>query len=135
MAEPTLKSMEYLFVYGTLLTTSGHPMHNFVRGYCDFVGSASIGGIKIDLGEYPGLIPSGDPNNRVAGELYRIHADADKKLFEGLDRYEGCSEDDPEPHEYFRHRQEVILDSDKNVYEAWVYLYNGQLDDNFLQIN
>ena len=117
--------MQYLFVYGTLLTTSGHPMHNFLRGYCDFLGAASIGGIKIDLGGYPGLIPSGDPDARVVGELYRIHEGASDILFDGLDHYEGCSDDDPEPHEFFRHRQDVTLLSDQTVYEAWVYLYNG----------
>lgn len=117
--------MEYLFVYGTLLTTSGHPMHNYLRGYCDFLGPASIGGIKIDLGDYPGLVPSGDPDDRVEGELYRIHDGASEKLFDGLDRYEGCSDDDPEPHEFFRHRQDVTLLADQKVYEAWVYLYNG----------
>lgn len=117
--------MEYLFVYGTLLTTAGHPMHNFLRGYCDLMGDATIGGIKIDLGDYPGLIPSGDAKDRVAGELYRIHEGASEKLFEGLDQYEGCSDEDPEPHEYFRHRQDVVLLSEQQTYEAWVYLYNG----------
>ena len=117
--------MQYLFVYGTLLTTSGHPMHNYLRGYCDLVGPASIGGIKIDLGEYPGLIPSGDPDDKVEGELYRIHDGADETLFDGLDHYEGCSDDDPEPHEYYRHQHDVTLAADQAVYEAWVYLYNG----------
>ena len=100
-------------------------MHNFLRGYCDLMGEASIGGIKIDLGDYPGLLLSGDPEARVTGELYRIHQGASEELFDGLDRYEGCSEDDPEPHEYFRHRQDVMLLADERVYEAWVYLYNG----------
>ena len=100
-------------------------MHNFLRGFCDFLGAASIGGIKVDLGDYPGLLPSGDPDDRVVGELYRIHDGACEKLFDGLDRYEGCSEDDPEPHEFFRHRQDVTLLADNSLYEAWVYLYNG----------
>lgn len=117
--------MEYLFVYGTLRTIEGHPMHNFLRGYCDLLGSATIGGIKIDLGGYPGLLPSGDPEARVEGELFRICYGDSAELFDGLDRYERCSEDDPEPHEYFRHRQDVMLLSDEQVYEAWVYLYNG----------
>ncbi|GAB1264892.1 hypothetical protein NBRC116493_22060 [Aurantivibrio infirmus] len=118
--------MQTLFVYGSLRTTEGHPMHNFLRGYCDFMGAATVRGIKIDLeGGYPGLLPSGDPNAQVEGELYRIHEGASEALFEGLDRYEGCSEDDPEPHEYFRHRQDVTLLADQQVFEAWVYLYNG----------
>ena len=100
-------------------------MHNYLRGYCDLMGIAIIGGIRIELDGYPGLIPSGDPDEVVEGELYRIHAGASEDLFKGLDRYEGCSDDDPEPHEFFRHRQDVTLMADRNVYEAWVYLYNG----------
>lgn len=119
--------MQTLFIYGSLLTTRGHPMHNFLRGYCDFLGNASVGGIKIDLGSYSGLVPSGDPDARVAGELFRIHDGASDALFNGLDRHVGCSEDDPEPHEFFRHRQDVTLLADERVYEAWVYLYSGDL--------
>lgn len=103
-------------------------MHNFLRGFCDFVGPASVGGIKIDLGGYPGLLPSGDPEARVEGELYRIHDGRSAELFDGLDRYEGCSEDDPESHVFFRHRQEVTLLADDTVYDAWVYLCNGLVD-------
>lgn len=117
--------MEYLFVYGTLCATEGHPMHNYLRSFCDFVGDADVGGIKVDLGGYPGLLPSANPQERVKGELYRIHDGASDRLFEALDRYEGCSEEDPEPHEYFRHRQDVTLLSDRQVFEAWVYLYSG----------
>ena len=116
---------EYLFVYGTLRTSEGHPMHNYLRALCDFIGAASIGGIKVDLGGYPGLLLSGNPQERVEGELYRIHDGASAELFEVLDRYEGCHEEDPEPHEYFRHRQDVIASIDQQVYEAWVYIYNG----------
>jgi gamma-glutamylcyclotransferase (GGCT)/AIG2-like uncharacterized protein YtfP len=117
--------MQHLFIYGALRTTEGHPLHNYLRGLCDFLGKASIGGIKVDLGGYPGLLPSGDPGERVEGELYRIHEGASEELFEVLDRHEGCSEDDPEPREFFRHRQDVTLEADQQIIEAWVYLYAG----------
>lgn len=117
--------MEHLFVYGTLRATEGHPMHNYLRAHCDYVGEARIGGITVDLGGYPGLLPSGDPDHIVKGELYRIRDGASEDLFHALDRYERCSEEDPEPHEYFRHRQDVTLLLDFAIYEAWVYLYNG----------
>ena len=117
--------MEYLFIYGALRTTAGHPLHNYLRGLADFLGQASIGGIKVDLDGYTGLLPSRDPNERVEGELYRIHAGASEKLFEVLDSYEGCGKEDPEPHEFFRHRQDVILQGDQQIYDAWVYLYAG----------
>lgn len=100
-------------------------MHNYLRGLCDLVGEATVGGIKLDLGNYPGLIPSNKPEEQVTGELYRIREGASEELFYGLDRYEGCSDEDPEPHQYFRHRLDVTLLSDAQVYEAWVYIYNG----------
>lgn len=102
-------------------------MHNYLRGFCDFLGNARIRGIKVELDGYFGLLPSGDLKARVEGELYRIHHGASGELFKGLDRYEGCSEDDPEPHEFFRHRQDVTLLSKSKTYEAWVYLYSGNL--------
>jgi len=119
--------METFFVYGTLRTTEGHPMHNYLRGYCTLMGDATIGGIKIELDGYTGLLPSGDPSATVEGELYRIHIEGRDSLFNGLDRYVGCSEDNPEPHEFFRHRQNVTLLADQEVYEAWAYLYIGSL--------
>ncbi len=117
--------MEYFFVYGTLRTTEGRPMHNYLRAYCDFLGSASVGGIKVELDDCLGLVPSGDPDERVAGELYRIHNEAAEELFSGLDHYVGCSEDSLEPHEILRHRQDVTSLVDHKIYEAWVYLYIG----------
>lgn len=117
--------METLFVYGTLLTIQGHPMHNFLRGYCDFLGPATVGGTKVELDGCLGLVPSGDPRDRVSGELFLIRDGASDKLFAGLDAFEGCSEDDPEPHQFFRHRLDATLLADETVYEAWLYLYNG----------
>jgi len=121
-----MKHSEYLFVYGTLRTIEGHPLHNYLRGLSDFIGSANIGGIRIDLeGGYPGLLLSNKPNEKVPGELYRIHEDKAQELFDVLDRYEGCHEEDLEPHEYFRHKRDVTLLADNEFYKAWVYIYNG----------
>lgn len=119
--------MEYFFVYGSLRTTEGRPMHNYLRAYCDFLGEANVGGIKIELDGYVGLQPSGDADARVKGELYCIHPGASDDLFRVLDCYVGCSEDGPEPSEFFRHRQDVTLLAYQEVYEAWVYLYIGGL--------
>ena len=59
-----LEMQQYLFVYGSLLTIQGHPMHNYLRGFSDFIGAATVGGIKEDLGDRWGLTPSGDPDDR-----------------------------------------------------------------------
>lgn len=117
---------EHLFVYGTLRTTEGHPLHNYLRGLSDFMGAANIGGIKIELeGGYPGLLISNNADEKVEGELYRTHEDKAYELFDVLDRYEACHEDDPEPHEYFRFKRNVTLLANSKVYVAWVYIYQG----------
>lgn len=126
MADKLMQPREYLFVYGTLRTTEGHPLHNYLRGLSDFVGPATIGGIKIELeGGYPGLLISNNVDEKVTGELYCLHEGKAHELFDVLDRYEACHEDDPEPHEYFRHRRDVTLLADNSIYSAWVYIYNG----------
>ena len=146
--------MDTLFVYGSLLTIAGHPMHNYMRGFCDYLGDATVGGVKIDLGACPGLLPSGDPDERVSGELFRIHDEMSETLFKVLDHYMGCSNGDSvgdseedsgfgsdlvsEPSEFFRHRQNVILlgepsackehpseNQEQQTYNAWVYLSNS----------
>lgn len=98
-------------------------MHNYLRARCDFLGAATIGGTTMEVEGRTGLLLSGNPDEQVMGELYRIHDGASAELFDVLDRYEGCSEDDPEPHEFFRHQREVLWQ--QQVVEAWVYIYNG----------
>ncbi len=120
------QSQQYIFVYGVLRTIDGHPVHNYLRGVSDFVGAATVGGTLVEMESgSSGLMLSGNPDEKVAGELYCIHEGCDQDLFEVLDRFEGCSEDDPEPHELFRHQREVILLADGETIRAWVYLYNG----------
>jgi gamma-glutamylcyclotransferase (GGCT)/AIG2-like uncharacterized protein YtfP len=116
---------EYLFVYGDLRTNEGHPLHNYLRGLSDYLGIATVGAIRVDVDGRAGVLPSAHPEDKVSGELYRIHDGAGDGLFGVLDRYEGCGEDEAEPGEFFRHRLQATLRDDALSVDAWVYLYRG----------
>jgi len=75
---------ELLFVYGTLrpaLAAAGHA--HLVRDL-DVVGRATVPGVLVDLGEYPGLVSGA---GLVHGELLRI---TDPARLVALDAYEDC---------------------------------------------
>ena len=110
-----------LFVYGTLLSGLGFPMHAKLRARADFVGAGSIPGRLLAISWYPGLVEGA---GIVRGELYRPRDEAATLAF--LDLYEGCHVRDPEPHEYRRVRRPVNLDGAADVMNAWVYEYIGE---------
>ena len=70
---------------------------------------------------YPCVIESTNPNDKVAGELYKI-LDSET-LLPLLDEYEECTEHFPDPHEYIRKSLLITL-TDLNQVTAWVYVYN-----------
>lgn len=112
---------EYIFVYGTLKRAAHSEMHLFLTKHAEFVDDAGYCGKLFKVGDYPGAVPSDDPNNHVYGEVYLIrHPD---KLFQRLDQYEECGKEFPEPNEYVRRKQTVCLGSGETV-KAWLYLYN-----------
>jgi gamma-glutamylcyclotransferase (GGCT)/AIG2-like uncharacterized protein YtfP len=73
---------------------------------------------------YPGAVDSSEPTERVHGELYRVRAPA---AFAGLDDYEGCGPDVPQPAEYVRVQRHVMR-ADGTVVTAWIYLYNHPVE-------
>lgn len=80
----TPDNAELLFVYGTLrpaLAAAGHA--HLVRDL-DVVGRATVPGVLVDLGEYPGLVSGA---GLVHGELLRI---TDPARLVALDAYEDC---------------------------------------------
>ena len=87
-----------------------------------FVGHARIQGRLIHLGEYPGVVPSGDPARWVHGEVYAL--DNPSETLSRLDDYEGCGPHDPEPHEFERVEKDVVLESGASD-KAWVYIFRG----------
>jgi len=110
-----------LFVYGSLRTGAGTRMEaELVRG-ARAAGRGWLPGRLYDLGAYPGYVPGAEDDGRVLGEVWTLTAP--ETLLPLLDRYEGCTEDDPEPHEYRRVVQTVQM-ADGSTREAWVYVYN-----------
>lgn len=117
-----------LFVYGTLTTTAGHPMGALLREHGRHIGHGTIRARLYVIEDpdvpgqnsYPGALPSPDPDDRVHGELYEVHAP--DIVFPQIDAFEGCSPDWPEPHEYLRRVIEVAMADGRSV-EAQTYLY------------
>lgn len=116
------ETVERLFVYGTLMRRHPRSMFHLLGDRARFLGDARTRGRLVDLGDYPGLVPSDDANAWVAGEVYEVRPSSG--IWDRLDRYEGCAAGTPEPHEFERVVRRVVLDSGEAV-EAWVYLHVG----------
>lgn len=116
----------HLFVYGTLCSGAGGPMHGrWMRGV-RLAGRASIAARLYDAGPYPAAVPSDDPGDRVFGELYAIEADADG-LFAALDEYQGTDAAHPAL-SLFRRETVAAEREDGMRVLAWVYFYNRPTD-------
>lgn len=111
-----------LFVYGTLRSDPSHEMFHVLARHAKFLGEARVAGRLYDLGEYPGMVlrPS---DHSVKGELYDVTPEHWNEVIEQLDRYEGCAEDDPKPHEYCREVVHAELSNGRRV-DAWAYVLN-----------
>lgn len=115
---------DYLFLYGTLRSGGGSPMHDrFIAPHCRRIGEAHIQGRLYDLGRYPGLVHSANREHLVRGEIWLFNSAL--PLLRQLDDYEGCSPRFPRPWEYRRERKSVTLESGERL-KAWVYVYNGR---------
>lgn len=115
-----------LFVYGSLRQGFNHPAHQFISRYFNLVSPASIKGLLYDLGEYPAAMPTtGD--QFIKGELYAIKmADEFCYAIAQLDDYEGIV---PEEGPALYRRELVTVYTDGGTTDAWVYWYNGSVED------
>ena len=119
---------DHLFVYGTLGASAGHPLGDLLRAHAEPVGAGAIRARLYVIDDpdepgenyYPGALPSPDPADRVHGEVYRITNAA--ALFPALDKFEACSPEHPEPHEFALRSVEVVM-NDGGVTRASTYLY------------
>lgn len=118
-----------LFVYGTLLTVSEHPMGALLRAHSDLVGKGSIRACLYMIDDpdqpgqntYPGALPSGDPDDDVFGEVYRLREP--DKVLPAFDDFEACSPRWPEPHEFVLRRVPVTMENGETL-QAVSYLYS-----------
>lgn len=116
----------YLFVYGTLRSDCGAAQVDLIEHHFILVGSGTVQGQLYEIDGYPGLALSTDLNHAVKGELYQLTGSP--TVMEQLDQYEGCTAENPKPHEYRRREVPIKLQHGGDVI-AWVYLYNWPLAD------
>lgn len=119
---------DYLFVYGTLRRSlsPSKDLRQLLHHEAEYLGSATVGGRLYNIGNYPGLILSENPEDIVTGELYKIK---NKRLvLSSLDRYEGCVEPYPKPWEYERIRAEVTTEKGSTLL-SWLYIYQWNVTD------
>lgn len=115
-----------LFVYGTLRRDCPTGAHKQYLQGAEFVSKAKAHGELFLVDYYPGFCLPKQVNHTnaaawVIGEVYSLQND---HQLEKLDRYEGCTSDSPEPHEYTRALIEVIL-PDHQILTVWTYVYKG----------
>jgi gamma-glutamylcyclotransferase (GGCT)/AIG2-like uncharacterized protein YtfP len=117
---------QLIFVYGTLLKDAGAAMHSLLATHCQYFTDGYAQGRLYEVEDYPGLIESSSPQDRVKGELYLILDETN--LLAELDTYEGCGESCSEPHLYIR-KKVTIFREDGETVSAWVYIYNHEVAD------
>ena len=110
-----------LFVYGTLHPDRAPAEIRDVVEQFVFVGSGSVQGRVLDLGEYPGLVLSADPRDRTRGSIFRLPDDG--AVLAALDHYEGVDANIATRSLFRREPIEVTCD-DGSRKTCWVYLYN-----------
>lgn len=117
----TPQAQHNLFVYGTLRRDTQHQLYHMLARHASFLGEATVQGRLYDLGDYPGMVYPGD--GRVAGEIYLVAPSKWETVIRRLDEYEGCTDNDPEPHEYRRDVVKAYLVDGDEVF-AWAYVLN-----------
>lgn len=106
-----------LFVYGSLRAGAKHPMYEVLKEHGTLEGPARVRGRLYVVDWYPGLVLD-DAAGWVVGELWGSLDDA---AWPVLDFYEGCSAEDPAPHEYVR--RTATVDAGGVERRAWIYDY------------
>ena len=111
----------FLFVYGTLRSDGGHPMHAVLIAHASLVGTGTVRGDLRKVREYTALVPRNESSTLVNGEVYEVRPATAEHLWTTLDVYEGIG--DPASDEYRRELVEATL-SDGRVVHAWSYILN-----------
>ncbi len=110
--------LQHLFVYGTLMSATGHPMAVRLAREGRLIGPAAVRGSLYDLGEYPALIETDARGGEVHGEVHALIDPA--AAFGWLDAYEGIVPG--RECEYERVQRSVRLETGAEL-TAWLYLY------------
>jgi gamma-glutamylcyclotransferase (GGCT)/AIG2-like uncharacterized protein YtfP len=114
----------FVFAYGTL-RRGGGGLHRLLAAGAEFHGRGAVQGRLFMVADYPGAVTSGDPAERVVGEVWRLVSRAERRLalLGRLDEYEGYDPASPERSLFVRVEESVTLDAGGTL-SAWVYRYN-----------
>ncbi|OWY21780.1 gamma-glutamylcyclotransferase [Sphingobacteriales bacterium UPWRP_1] len=63
---------QYLFVYGTLMSTFTNPAAKYLQQSAAFVAKAATCGLLYDVGRYPAFIATPNCTQQVYGELWAL---------------------------------------------------------------
>ena len=110
---------DLLFVYGTLLQP-GNSFANYLKENGSFVSPGKIRGLLYDIGEYPGAVITADTDSFIYGSIFRLTNPIQNLRV--IDNYEGYGLGQEVPDLYIRN--EVLIETDKHIVKAWIYLYN-----------
>ncbi|MDX2042969.1 MAG: acetylornithine/succinylornithine family transaminase [Acidobacteriota bacterium] len=117
---------EFIFVYGTLRPAMAPPEMKHIVGRWKPVGSGTVLGQLLDLGDYTGAVLDANTSSRIVGEAFEMPNDP--AMLAELDEYEGFEPDEPETSLFCRVKTEVKLASGGNQ-SCWMYVYNhGAVD-------
>jgi len=122
--------LEYLFVYGTLLSNARDSMGAMMRARLKRettrVGNARVPGRLFDLDAYPGMLET-NPRERVTvrGEVLRLQNE--DATLRWLDLYEDVDPKDIMRGVYRRVPQLAMLD-DGEALRCWAYILNAPPD-------
>lgn len=114
----------HLFVYGTLRSDAGGPMHRLLAGGARRIGPATAPGTLYDVGPYPAAVPSSA--GRIRGELLALNPPA-AALLAALDAYEGFIPADPAASLYVRTSITVQTEDGRDA-ASWIYWYARPVD-------
>jgi gamma-glutamylcyclotransferase (GGCT)/AIG2-like uncharacterized protein YtfP len=116
---------DLLFVYGTLRQGNANVMAAYLAAHAEFVAGGWFQGCMYQISDYPGVIASEQPDDRVFGEVYRLN-DAQVALAV-LDDYEECGTQYTQPAEYQRVKTHILAMDGRVLEPVWIYLYQWPL--------
>jgi gamma-glutamylcyclotransferase (GGCT)/AIG2-like uncharacterized protein YtfP len=121
---------DLLFIYGTLHPERAPAAIAATARRLRPLGRAVIGGRRYELGEYPGVVLSGDMGDQVWGEVFLLPEGAEgAEVLARMDAYEDFRPGDRSGSLFLRERTQATLE-DGTRRACWVYTYNRPLPEN-----
>ena len=117
---------DLLFVYGSLLSTAGHPNGQRLAREARLVGAATTPGRLYAISWYPGLLAPAEPGDVVHGEVWRLDDPASSLVW--LDVYEGIDPSSTGDDDYERALETCVLASGEAL-QAWLYRYRRPVQE------